>query len=103
VHFAEIFEIDDKLPEFPDPEPEPPPHPLEIRAFDGVPMANAPAVLPKTQNSCSARRMRSSLIWLATIVSLFAVFGSVRFDNPRLALVSGTVWIIRTVNHHITT
>jgi hypothetical protein len=94
---AEIFEIDDKLPELPVPEPEPLPCPLEIRAFDGVPMANTPAVLPKTK--LLFRPADAFVFDLVTIVSLFAVFGSVRFDNPRLdllALVSGTLWIIRT-------
>jgi hypothetical protein len=95
---AEIFEIDDKLPELPVPEPEPLPRPLEIRAFDGVPMANVPAVLPKTK--LLFRPADAFVFDLVTIVSLFAVFGSVRFDNPRLdllALVSGTLWIVRTV------
>jgi hypothetical protein len=95
---AEIFEIDDKLPELDEPEPEPLPCQLEIRTFDDVPMANAPAVLPKTR--LVFRPADAFVFDLITIVSLFAVFGSVRFDNPRLdvlALLSGTLWIVRTL------
>ena len=94
---AEIFEFEDKLPELDDPEPIPPPPPLEIRAFDDVPMANAPAVLPKTK--LLFRPADAFVFDFVTIVSFLAVFSSFRFDSPRLdlfALVSASVWLIRT-------
>ena len=71
---------------------------MEIRTFDDVPMANAHAVLPKTR--LMFRPADAFVFDLITVVSLFAVFGSVRFDNPRLdilALLSGTLWIVRTL------
>jgi hypothetical protein len=95
---AEIFEVEDKLPEFEEPEPDPLPPPLEIRSFDSVPMANAPAVLPKTK--LLFRPADAFLFDFITVFSAAAVIGSQRFDNPRLdllAIVSGTLWIIRTI------
>jgi hypothetical protein len=95
---AEIFEVEDKLPEFEEPEPDPLPPPLEIRTYDDVPMANAPAVLPKTK--LLFRPADAFVFDLVTVLSLVAVIGSQRFDNPRLdiiAIISGTLWIIRTI------
>jgi len=71
---------------------------LEIRAFAGVPMANLPAVLPKTK--LVFRPADAFVFDLVSIVSFLLVIGSARFDNPRLdllALVSFSLWIIRTV------
>lgn len=71
--------------------------PLEIRAFSGVPMANLPAVLPKTK--LIFRPADAFVFDLVSIVSLLLVFGSQRFDNPRLdllALVSFCFWGFRT-------
>lgn len=95
---AEIFEWEDKLPEFQEPDPDPLPPPLEIRSFDRVPMANAFAVLPKTK--LLFRPADAFVFDFVTFFSFAAVIFSQRFDNPRLdllALVSGTVWIIRTI------
>ena len=95
---AEIFEVEDKLPEFEEPPPDPLPLPLEIRSYDSVPMANVPAVLPKTK--LLFRPADAFVFDFITILSFAAVIGSQRFDNPRLdllAIVSGTIWIIRTI------
>lgn len=97
--FADMFDIEG-LPDLPDPEDEievarPP---LEIRAFAGVPMANLPAVLPKTK--LVFRPADAFVFDLASIVSLVLVIGSQRFDNPRLdllAVVSFSLWLVRTV------
>jgi Protein of unknown function (DUF3754) len=71
--------------------------PLEIRAFGGVPMANLPAVLPKTK---LIFRPADALVFdSVSIFSLLLVIGSQRFDNPRLdllALVSFCFWGFRT-------
>lgn len=72
--------------------------PLEIRAFASVPMANLPAVLPKTK--LVFRPADAFVFDLVSIVSLILVIGSQRFDNPRLdllALVSFSLWVFRTV------
>jgi len=97
--FADMFDIDG-LPELPtsEDELEEKRPPLEIRAFAGVPMANLPAVLPKTK--LVFRPADAFVFDLVSIVSLVLVFGSQRFDNPRLdllAVVSFSLWVVRTV------
>jgi hypothetical protein len=94
---GEIFEFDDRLPSKPAPELEPTPQPLEIRAFDRVPMANVLAVFPKTK---LLFRPADALIFdLISMFSLLAVLASQKFDSPKLdiiALISVTLWILRT-------
>jgi len=95
---AEIFEVDDKLPEFEKPPPDVLPAPLEIRSYDDVPMANAPAVLPKTK--LLFRPADAFVFDFITLLSAAAVIGSQRFDSHRLdllAIISGTLWVIRTI------
>lgn len=74
------------------------PRPLEIRTFEQVPMANLPAVLPKTK---LVFRPADALVFdLVSIVSFLLVIGSQRFDSPKLdllALVSVSLWVLRTV------
>lgn len=92
---AEIFEIENRLPEKPKAEPKP--LPLEIRAFDRVPMANLFAVFPKTK--LIFRPADAFIFDLVNVTTLLAVLSSVRFDSPRLdflALVSGILWLLRT-------
>ena len=97
--FADMFDIDG-LPDLPKPEDEKDKSrpPLEIRAFQSVPMANLPAVLPKTKLVFGAAdALKFDLI---SITSLVLVIGSQRFDNPRLdllALGSFSFWLFRTV------
>jgi hypothetical protein len=96
--FAEMFDWEENLPEKPEPPPEPSPPPLQIRAFDSVPMANLPAVLPKTR--LVFRPADALLFDLITVFTLTLVLGSQRFDSPRLdalALVSVSFWVIRTI------
>lgn len=72
--------------------------PLEIRTFEGVPMANLPAVLPKTK--LVFRPADAFVFDLVSILSFLAIAGSLKFDNPKLdliALVSVVLWVIRTV------
>lgn len=95
---AEIFDMEHKLPEKPDPKLKPRSLPLEIRAFNGVPMANLPGVFPKTR--LVFRPADAFLFDLISVFTLFVVLGSQRFDNPRLdllAIISVSLWIIRTV------
>lgn len=71
---------------------------LEIRNFQGVPMANILAVLPKTK--LVFRPADALLFDMISLVTFALVAGSVRLDSPRLdllALISVTLWIIRTV------
>lgn len=94
---ADMFDIEG-LPEKPVETPKPIPKPIEIRTFEGVPMANLPAVLPKTK--LVFRPADAFVFDLISIFSFLAVAGSVRFDNPKLdliALVSVSFWLIRTV------
>jgi len=94
---AEIFEVEDRLPQKPEPEPEPQPVPLKIRSFDGVPMANLPAVLPKTK--LVFRPADAFVFDLVSVASFLALLGSVRFDSPKLDLISfvlGILWLLRT-------
>lgn len=100
--FADMFDIEG-LPELPkleeEEEEEETARPaLEIRAFAGVPMANLPAVLPKTK--LVFRPADAFVFDLVSIFSFVLVLGSQRFDNPRLdllALVSFVLWVFRTV------
>jgi Protein of unknown function (DUF3754) len=96
---ADMFDMQDilpvrtKVPESADTIP-----PLEIRTFEGVPMANLPAVLPKTK--LIFRPADAFVFDLMSILSFAAIIGSVRFDNPKLdfiAIVSVGLWVIRTV------
>lgn len=72
--------------------------PLEIRSFSSVPMANLPAVLPKTK--LIFRPADAFVFDSISLVSFLLVIGSQRFDSPKLdllAFVSVSLWIIRTV------
>lgn len=92
---AEIFEVENRLPEKSKPEPKP--LPLEIRAFDRVPMANLLAVFPKTK--LIFRPADAFIFDLINITTFLAVLSSVRFDSPKLdilAIVSGVLWVLRT-------
>ena len=94
---ADMFDIEG-LPEKPEKPPKPPRKSLEIRTFEGVPMANLPAILPKTK--LVFRPADAFVFDLISIFSFLAVAGSLRFDNPKLdliALVSVSLWLIRTV------
>ena len=94
---AEIFEVEDRLPKKPEAEPEAKPMPLEIRAFDKVPMANILAVMPKTK--LMFRPADAFIFDLVSVFSLSAILASQRFDSPKLdliAIVSVSFWIFRT-------
>ena len=94
---ADMFDIKG-LPEKPKEQPKPARKSLEIRAFEGVPMANLPAVLPKTK--LVFRPADAFVFDLVSIFSFLLIAGSLRFDNPKLdviALVSVSLWLIRTV------
>ena len=102
IEVAQIFGVEDRLPEkmmkkrktrkkannLPS---------LKIRAFTDVPMANLPAVLPKTR---LVFRQADALVFdTVSLFSLAAVLASQRFDNPKfdlLAIVAISLWIIRT-------
>jgi hypothetical protein len=71
---------------------------IEIRNFEGVPMANLPAVLPKTR--LIFRPADAFLFDMISFVTFLLVIGSIRLDSPRLdllALVSVILWTLRTV------
>ena len=98
---ADMFDFVERLPERVERESSPPvdtKEALEIRSFTTVPMANLPAVLPKTK---LIFRPADALVFdFVSIISGALVIGSQRFDNPRLdliALVSVSLWIIRTI------
>jgi hypothetical protein len=77
---------------------EPPLGQLEIRNFAGVPMANLPAVMPKTK--LVFRPADAFLFDLISFVTFLLVASSVRLDSPRLdllALISVALWSFRTV------
>lgn len=97
--FADMFDMLEGLPELPKPDPNKnKKNPLEIRAFGGVPMANIPAVLPKTK--LIFRPADAFVFDSISIFSLVAILGSQKFNNPKLdliALVSVSLWVIRTV------
>ena len=91
---ADLFDLEGLEP--PKPLPPPKPQPLEIRTFDGTPLANLMAVFPKTK--LVFRPADAFVFDLISIVSLGLVVSSQRFDNAKLdilALVSGTVWLVR--------
>lgn len=97
---ARIFDIEHKLPKRVDEHSsdsiDDVPSPIEIRAFNDVPMANLPAVLPKTK---LIFRPADALVFdLVSIVSFIALGASLKFDNPRLdllAVVSLSVFAVR--------
>jgi hypothetical protein len=94
---ADMFDIEG-LPEIPSPLPKPTPAQIQIRAFSGVPMANLLAIMPKTK--LVFRPADAFVFDLVSIFSFLVIFGSLKFDNPRLdllALVSVSLWAIRTV------
>lgn len=72
--------------------------PLKVRVFSAVPMANLPAVLPKTR---LVFRPADALTFdLVSVSSLLAVLLTQRADDDRynlLAIVSVSVWLLRTV------
>ncbi len=71
---------------------------IEIRNFEGIPMANLPAVLPKTK--LVFRPADAFLFDMISFVTFLLVLGSIRLDSPRLdflALISVALWIVRTV------
>jgi Protein of unknown function (DUF3754) len=97
---ADMFDIEG-LPEQPIEVPtvlNPPPVPIEIRAFQDVPMANIKAVLPNTKLKLGpVDALRFDLV---SIVGFLAIVSSVRFDKPFLdiiALVTVVFWFIRTI------
>lgn len=92
---AEIFEVENRLPE--KVKERPTPRPLEIRAFDRVPMANVLAVFPETK--LIFRPADAFIFDLINTTTFLAVLSSVRFDSPKLdvlALISGILWTLRT-------
>lgn len=95
---AEIYGIEDRLPPTPEPPPKQKPSNIEIRVFNGVQMANLPAVFPKTR---LIFRPADALVFdTVSILSLLAVLASQRFDNPKfdiIAIVSVSLWLLRTV------
>lgn len=94
---ADMFDFQG-LPDQPKGEPKPKVKPIEIRSFSGVPMANIPAVLPKTK---LIFRPADALVFdFVSILSFLLVVSSQRFDSPKLdllALVSVSLWVIRTL------
>jgi len=71
---------------------------LEIRLFEQVPMSNLQAVMPKSK--LVFRPADAFLFDTISFVTFAIVLGSIKFDNTRLdvlALVSVTLWILRTV------
>ena len=94
---ADMFDVEG-LPHLPSKKNKPCPSPLEIRTFDGVPMANLPAVLPKTK--LVFRPADAFVFDLVSIFSLLLVVGSRKFDSARLdllAIVSVSLWVLRTI------
>jgi Protein of unknown function (DUF3754) len=74
------------------------PQPLELRTFDGVPMSNIAAVLPKTK--LVFRPADAFVFDFVSIASLVLLIGSQRFDSPRLdllAIVSVSLWVVRLI------
>ena len=99
---AKIFDLDHKLPKQETDRPateekEEIPVPLEIKAFNDVPMANILAVLPKTK--LVFRPADAFVLDMVSIVSFIALGASLKFDNPRLdllAVVSLSLFAVRT-------
>ena len=102
IEVAEIFGFEDKLPgkltkkQKPKKKADAVPS-LKIRAFTDVPMANLPAVLPRTK--LVFRPADAFVFDTVSLLSLAAVLASQRFDNPKfdlIAIVSVSLWVIRT-------
>jgi hypothetical protein len=95
---AEVLDMEKLLPQKLVLSQEPDPLPLEIRAFADVPMANLPAVLPKTK---LVFRPADALLNDFISVATFALIAfSFKFDSPRLeliAIISFGLWIFRTI------
>ena len=95
---AEILDMEKLLPRKQVPSQESDPLPLEIRAFADVPMANLPAVLPKTK---LVFRPADALLNDFISVATFALIAfSFKFDSPRLdliAIISFGLWTFRTI------
>lgn len=95
---AEIFDMEHKLPDKFSRMRQPKRQALQIRAFNGVPMANLPAVFPKTR--LIFRPADAFLFDFISVLTLILVLGSQRFDNPKLdlvAIISVSLWLFRTV------
>jgi len=72
--------------------------PLQIRTFDQVPMANLPAVMPKTK--LVFRPADAFVFDFISVLTLVASFGSLKFTSPKLDLIaflSVSLWTIRLV------
>jgi hypothetical protein len=99
---AEVYDMEDRLPERKNRTRDDNiaverPLPLEIKAFNDVPMANIEAVLPKTK--LIFRPADAIVFDLVSVFSFLAVAGSFRFDSPKLdliALVSLIFFAVRT-------
>ena len=85
---ADIFDIEDRMPNRTNSAvvEDRGPLPLEIRAYTDVPLANVGAVLPKTK--LIFRPQDAVVFDLVSLVSFFAVAGSLRFDSPKLDLIA---------------
>ena len=96
---ADMFDIEGALPPRPHPSKKGKVRmPLEIRNFEGVPMANVPAVLPKTK--LVFRPADAFVFDFVSVLTFLLVIGSQRFDSPKLdllAVVSVSLWLLRTV------
>jgi len=95
--FADMFDIEGFEQPVED-ESEPQTGNLEIRLFEQVPMSNLQAVVPKSK--LVFRPADAFLFDTISFVTFAIVFGSVKLDNARLdllALVSVTLWVLRTV------
>jgi Protein of unknown function (DUF3754) len=96
--FADMFDIDGFERPVPKQEEEKPLGRLEIRNFEGVQMANLPAILPKTK--LVFRPADAFLFDAISFVTFLLVASTIKFDNPRLdliALVSVFLWVIQTI------
>mmetsp|Transcript_16138 Transcript_16138/g.35633 ORF Transcript_16138/g.35633 Transcript_16138/m.35633 type:complete len:612 (-) Transcript_16138:61-1896(-) len=85
---ADIFDVADRLPNRTSSAvvEDHGPLPLEIRAYTDVPLANIGAVLPKTK--LIFRPQDAVVFDLVSLVSFFAVAGSLRFDSPKLDIIA---------------
>jgi len=95
---ADMFDIEGLLPRPRGPEVVPESAPLQVRSFEGVPMANLLAVMPKTK--LLFRPADAFVFDFVSLLSFGLVVGSQRFDSPKLdvlALVSVSLWLLRTV------
>jgi hypothetical protein len=95
--FADMFDIKG-FEAAPEEGPEPPLGQLEIRNFFAVPMANLPAVMPKTK--LVFRPADAFLFDLISFATFLLVASSVKLDSPGLdllALISVALWTFRTV------